>query len=178
MALWLSGCFGIQFAALSLVFDPLGPEVAGPASPKPNSTFIIRDFFRRASLSAVSLYIFHAIILNVTVRSISYVRSSDTDTYMFFTPLWTFPEWVGDLVLSLLGIVYFIFWEVVLNLWFTRGKAIGTTEWIMGQGANLAWKLFTCTCFPPLPPPLPVGHTDDDDEDDDDQKKKKKHSRV
>jgi len=146
MALWLSGCFGIQFCTLSLLLDPLGPEVAGPASPRPRDTYVVREFFRRASLSAVSLYIFHAIIVNVIVRSTSYVETSSVDTYMFFTPIWTDAEWVGDIVFSIIGFVYFVVWEVILHYWFKLGKGIGTTEWIMTQGANLTWSLCNCAC--------------------------------
>ena len=146
MSLLLEGCFGIQFCGLSLVFDPLGPEVAGPASPKPRDTYVIREFFRRSSLSAVSLYIFHAIVMNVVVRVTSYVATSEGDTYMFFEPIWTHAEWLGDLIFGITGVIYFILWEVILDLWFTRAKGIGTTEWMMGAGANLIWTICSHTC--------------------------------
>ena len=149
-SLSLAGCFGLQFSTLSIIFDPLGPTVASASSPRPRSTFVIRDFFRRSSLSAVSLYLFHAIVLNVAVRAASYVETSEGDTYMYFHALWPLSEWLGDLVLSLAGIAYFVFWELVLDVWFTRGHAIGTIEWLMGQGGNLAWALCSrCACCAP-----------------------------
>lgn len=147
LVLTLSGCFGLEFSTLSIIFDPLGPTVASASSPRPRSNFVVRDFFRRSSLSAVSLYLFHAIVLNVAVRAASYVETSDGDTYMYFQPLWPLSEWLGDLVLSLAGIAYFVFWEVVLDLWFIKGRGICTIEWLMGQGGNLAWALCSRCCF-------------------------------
>lgn len=150
LVLTLSGCFGLEFSTLSIIFDPLGPTVASASSPRPRSTFVIRDFFRRSSLSAVSLYLFHAIVLNVAVRAASYVETSEGDTYMYFHALWPLSEWLGDLVLSLAGIAYFVFWELVLDVWFIKGRGIGTIEWLMGQGGSLAWALCSrCSCCAP-----------------------------
>ena len=165
----LEGCFGIQFAALSLVFDPLGPEVASHSSPKPRDTYIIREFFRRSSLSAVSLYIFHAIIMNLIVRITSYVQTSEGDTYMFFEPLWTYSEVGGDFLFGITGVIYFVMWEIILDLWFRYGRAIGTTEWMMGAGANLVWTICTCTCC--RPPEETDDPKEDQDTDDEEQEK-------
>ena len=147
MSIMLEGCFGIEFTTLSTVFDPLGPSVAGPKSPRQRDTYKIREFFRRASLSAVSLYIFHAVIMNVIVRITSYVETSDGDTYMYYDPIWGYPAWIGDIIFGIAGFLYFVIWEVILHQWFTRAKGIGTTEWMMGQGANLVWNIVS-SCQP------------------------------
>ena len=146
MSLVLEGCFGIEFTTLSTIFDPLSPEVSGPSSPRPRDTFVIREFFRESSLSAVSLYIFHAIIVNVIVRVTSYVQTSSGDTYMYYTPIWPYQPWIADIILGIAGVLFFVMWEVIFHFWFTRAKGIGTTEWMMGQGANLAWRLLSCCC--------------------------------
>ena len=146
MSLVLEGCFGIEFTTLSIIFDPLGSDVSGPSSPRPRDNYKIREFFRQSSLSAVSLYIFHAVIMNVVVRVTSYVETSSGDIYMYYIPIWPYETWIADIILGIAGVLYFIIWEIILHFWFTRAKGIGTTEWIMGEGGNFSWKILSCCC--------------------------------
>ena len=70
---------------------------------------------------------------------------------MFFEPIYTGSEWVGDLVFGIAGVIYFVMWEIILDMWFTRAGGICTTEWMMGQGANLIWAICSRTCCRPPP---------------------------
>lgn len=139
----------MEFAALSILFDPLGPDVAGPKSPKLTDSFVIRDFFGRCSKWTMSMYLWHAVVINAGLRVAGYIEDSDADTYLFDKSVWPYSLWSGTLLLFFLGLVYFVIVYALFILWEKKGKGIGTFEWMLGLGARGIWALFgnACCCF-------------------------------
>ena len=145
-SLVLTGVFGMEFATLSLMFDPLGHDVAGPSSPKLTEHLLIRGFFHRCSRWTMSLYLWHAVIINAGLRIAGQVTSSDPDIYLYHKAVWPGELWSGDLVMAIVGLVYFVLMYALFILWERRGKGIGTFEWMLGLGARFSWWLFGRPC--------------------------------
>ncbi len=138
----------MEFATLSILFDPLGPEVAGPSSPQLTDCHVVRSFFGRCSKWTMSMYLWHAVIINAGLRIAGYSLESDADTFMFHKSVWPFSLWLADVVLFILGLVYFAIVYGLFILWEKKGKGIGTFEWMLGLGARAIWAVFgTCCCF-------------------------------
>ena len=144
----LIGVFGMEFATLSICLDPLGPEVAGPTSPKLSDSFFIRDFFGRCSKWTMSLYLWHAVIINAGIRVAGHVVKSDATAYMFNEPIWKYSLWLGDVLFVAIGLVYFVIMYAIFVVWEKKGKGIGTFEWMLGMGARAIWAVFgKCCCW-------------------------------
>ena len=149
-SLILTGVFGMEFSLLSVIFDPLAPDVAGPKTPQLTDCYAIRDFFGRCSKWTMSMYLWHAVIINASLRIAGYVEDSDADTYLYYKSVWPLSLWSGSLFLFVLGLVYFVIVYLLFILWEKKGKGIGTFEWMLGLGARGIWSLFgnACCCCP------------------------------
>lgn len=144
----LIGAFGMEFATLSICLDPLGPEVAGPTSPRLSDSFFIRDFFGRCSKWTMSLYLWHAVIINAGIRIAGHIVKSDATAYMFNEPIWKHSLWLGDFLFLAIGLVYFAIMYALFCVWEKKGKGIGTFEWMLGMGARGIWAVFgNCCCW-------------------------------